>query len=295
MTRLSPRNAEVKEAIVSIVVNLILWILRLIGGMLLNSVALISDAWHGLSDSFSSLIILLSSRIAARPADKEHPYGHGKAADLGTLILGITIVGVGSYFIYESIFRIMSGFQLNPEFSLAALAIALGSAGIKEVLARWAIALGIRSGSNLCRADAWHHRVDALLTFGVAVSIGIYAITGFNYIDPLITFIISAFIIKEGGKIARDSLANLMDQNVENIASKVANISITVPGVKEVHDVRVRGYGGYYAIELNIHVDRELSIEEAHKLAHSVEEQIKMNIPRVIHVHVHIEPDIIHK
>jgi len=141
------RNAEIVEGTISILVNVFLWALRLFAGYISGSLALISDAWHGLSDVFTSAAVISSSKIASKPPDEHHPYGHGKVAEVTSFLMGLALVGVALFFIYEGIRRIFSGVDyLNYEMMHYAVISAALVVPVKEILARWAIKLGKNMG-----------------------------------------------------------------------------------------------------------------------------------------------------
>lgn len=290
-----PRRAERAEALVGIVVSTVLWAVRLVAGYALNSVALIADAWHSLSDSLTSAVVLVASKMASKPADAEHPYGHGKAADVASAALGAMLILIAANVVREALAKYASEEGLVLEHAKYGLLIVALTAIVKEWLARWALSLGRKTGSTLCTADAWHHRLDALLTAGVGLSIALYALFRFHVIDLAVAVVIAGIMAAEGAKIAWNSVSSLMDKNVEQVVKVAERLSKEVAGVLAAHRIRARSYGGYFALEMNLHVKADLTVEEAHRIAHEVERRIKEVEPRVVHVQIHVEPHVDHE
>ncbi|MGC8909122.1 MAG: cation diffusion facilitator family transporter [Fervidicoccaceae archaeon] len=286
----NPREAEKKEAIYSIVINLIVFIMRFFAGISIGSSALITDAFHGLSDSITSLGVLVSSKIASKPADEDHPLGHGKAADLGSLFIGIMLIGLGGVFIWEGFRSLISPAPLKVVFIVEALTITLITVGIKIYNYYIALILGKSSGSSLCLADALHHKMDAYITLGAAVGVTINWFTGISRIDGALTILISAIILYEGAELMGKVSQLLMDRNIEDIAARVKEIALSVQGVKNVGEVIVRESGGDLLVSMTVEIDGKTTLSEAHSIADKIETEIKKKIPKVVRVHIHEEP-----
>ncbi len=290
---MDPRRAEVRESLTALAVNTAVWIIRLYLGLLSGSMALVADAWHSLSDNFSSAAILIGSRVAAKPPDEEHPYGHGRVADLISLAIGSALIAIAALITYEAIHRLGEGYSLITEYAPYAIAGIVLTSAIKELLARYALRLHRISGSPMCRADAWHHRVDALTGFA-AMPVFIAALINAcpRLLDLAGSVIISAMLVREGLKIATDSVRDLLDSLKLEIAEAAAKAALSVSGVLAVHDVRVRSYGGIYYIDMKVHVDPDASVEEAHRISEIVESVVKESLGkgRVAEVLIHYEP-----
>ena len=295
MTLINPRRAEIQEAKVSLAVNTAVWIFRLIMGILVGSAALIAEAWHSFTDNLTTAILYVSSRLADKPPDEEHPYGHERIADIGTLIMAILIFMTATYIVYEAIIRFSYGYVFVTEYVFAAIVVVLVSSFLKELLARYAFKLYKMSNSMLCYADGWHHRADALMGFGVGVVFLIVITFNLHIADFIMAIIISSVIFYEGANIFKKATLTLIDTTAPSIANKIKELVLSMDDVKEVHDVRVRNYGSYYIIDLKIHVSPELKIEEAHELAHKAEDLIKNKMKNVKEVTIHVEPAKPHK
>ncbi len=297
-TSVNARKAEEREVLAAICVNTFVWITRLIAGLLSGSSALVADAWHSMSDNASSLVVYLASRIASKPPDESHPYGHGKSVDIGTFVIGLMLLGVAFFLAYESITRFFEGYSIFSEYAIPAIIVLAITGLFKELLARYALKLYNETGSPLCKADAWHHRLDALtglavLPVFVAPLLGLSA----TAIDLGATIIIVALIFYEGVEIIIESLQSLMDYSPRKIIDVIEEIIKGFDKVLEVHDIRVRRYGEAIYVEMKVHVEPTMTIKEAHDLTEKIEEQVKEKLGRdkVIEVLVHVEPTIPHK
>ena len=292
-----PREAEVREALVAISVNTAVWLARLVMGLMTGSMALIADAWHALSDNITSAAVLIGSKVASKPPDESHPYGHGRFADVVSLVIGLGLMGLAAYIVFEALTRFIAGYTIISAYAEVAIAVIVTTSLAKEGLARYALKLHNVSGSPLCRADAWHHRVDALTGLAV-IPVFIASLLGkwSALTDLAASALISALLAKEGFEIMKDATLDLMDTSRKELVSIVEEAALSVEGVKEVHDVRVRSYGGLYYVDMKIHVDPHLSVEEAHKVAEKVEDEVKKALGpgRVVEVLVHYEPTTPH-
>ncbi len=293
----NPREAEVREALVAIGVNTAVWLARLVMGLMTGSMALIADAWHALSDNITSAAVLIGSKVASKPPDESHPYGHGRFADVVSLVIGLGLVGLAAYIVFEAVTRFVAGYTIVSAYAEVAIAVVTATSLAKEGLARYALRLHNVSGSPLCRADAWHHRVDALTGLAV-IPVFIASLLGkwSALTDLAASALISALLAKEGFEIVKDATLDLMDTSRKELVRLVERVALNVDGVEEVHDVRVRSYGGTYYVDMKIHVNPNLSVEEAHRVAEQVEETIKKALGpgRVVEVLIHYEPTTPH-
>ncbi len=288
----NPRYAEVVEAKVSIIINIILWMLRLTGGLMVNSVAVVADAWHSMSNNLTSLMVYISGKVGSKPPDTKHPYGHGRIVDVLALLMGLGLIAIACHIVFNSILGFIHGYSLMEDYVSLTLVILLLTSIAKEVLARYAMRLSKLSGSKLCYIDAWHHRVDALLGLATLLSILLYSMTNLLLIDSIMALTISLIIGFEGFKVSKESILTLMDTQTPYFNELAKQVAQEVKGVECIHDIRARSYGGVYFVELKVHVNPKMSIIEAHELAHRVEEKIKEKDERIVEVITHIEPAI---
>jgi|UniRef100_A0A7J3SLY5 cation diffusion facilitator family transporter len=290
LRRTDPRKAERIEAIASIFINIVVFFLRLVAGLLIGSGALITDAFHGLSDSITSLGVFVSSKIASRPPDEDHPLGHGKAADLGSLFIGVVLFVLGGIFLVEGVRSFLAPAPYEGKYIVFASTITLISVAIKYYNYIFAKRLGDSSNSSLCLADALHHKMDALITLGATVGVIIGYATGIARIDALLTLAISMFILYEGLGLLTKVSQVLMDKNVEEVVPKIKQITSSIEGVKGVKEVIVRDSGGDLLVDLVLEVNGKMSLEEAHSIADEIESEVKKRIPMVKQIHIHEEP-----
>jgi len=291
---LDPREAEVREAAAALIANTAVWALRLVAGLLVNSLALVAEAWHSMSDNATSIIVYLGGRLGAKPPDSEHPYGHGKIADLATVLLSLALMAIAAAILWEAVDRFRSGYSVALEYAGVALVVVAVTGLVKEVLARYALKLYKQSGSTLCLADAWHHRVDALTGFAVLASLAGFTLLGTNFLDLLAALTITALLVYESVEIFAESAKVVIDTTPKSVAKEAERIALSTPGVETVHDIRVRSYGGRVYIDMKLHVNPEASVAEAHEIAHRVEEKIKEKLKSVAEVLVHVEPSSEH-
>ncbi|MCD6503261.1 MAG: cation transporter [Euryarchaeota archaeon] len=289
----SIRKAEILEGTVSIVVNVILWAVRLVAGILSGSASLIVDAWHGLSDTSTSVVVIVSSKIASKPPDEDHPYGHGKVTDLASLFMGLMLVFIGLYFAIESIVAVSSKeVFMRYDMIIYAILTAVVVVPSKAILAYWAKKLGRKYGSTLCIADGSHHMADAFITAFVIVSLGLTYILRNPFVDRIVAIAIAVIVVYEGLKILRDAIRNLTDFVPRDLVESIKEIVSSIKEISDVHDIRVRNYGGVLFVEFCLHFkEKDIPLVEAHEISHRIEEMIKKRIKNVAEVLIHQEPD----
>ena len=281
----------VQAIIIGALSNLLLAIFKFTGGVLGNSVALIADAIHSLSDVVTDIIVLLTHRIGKIPQDKEHPYGHGRAETIGAVVIGllITITGIGV--IYETWQAINEDLRLTPSI-LAGIA-ATFSIIINECLFHYTLRVGKATQSPSLIANAWHHRTDAISS--VAALIGIIgAGQGFSFMDPLAGAVVGCMIVKVGVDITRLGLRDLMDTALSNEHTKKFHTILNdIPEVLHFHDLRSRVIGGEFLVDLHILVDPEMTVTEGHRVAEIARRNLIKAFDNIQDVLVHVdgEPD----
>ena len=282
----------VQAIVIGAVSNLLLAIFKFTGGVLGNSVALIADAIHSLSDVVTDIIVLFTHRIGKIPQDKEHPYGHGRAETIGAVVIGllITITGIGV--IYETWQAINEDSRLTPSL-LAGIAATL-SIIINECLFHYTLRVGQATQSPSLIANAWHHRTDAISS--VAALIGIIgAGQGFPFMDPLAGAVVGCMIVKVGVDITRLGLRDLMDTALSNEhTKKIHTILNDIPEVLHFHDLRSRVIGGEFLVDLHILVDPEMTVTEGHRVAEIARRNLIKAFDNIQDVLVHVdgEPDM---
>jgi cation diffusion facilitator family transporter len=274
------------EGSVSIVVNTMLFLIKLYTGLLFNSVAVIADAVHTLSDSLTSLVVIIGFKISSKKPDLEHPFGHGRAETIAALVIGVAL-GFTAYEISaESFRRILERSAFL--YSILLVIVLLASSIVKELLAKWAFRLADKYSSQSIRNDAWHHRTDAFLTGALAVAM----LVGSEYwwFDSVAGLLISLFVLYVAIKLVLESSSVLLGKAPgRDIIEKIVRIAeSTSPLILGVHHIHVHEYGEHVEITLHIDLPDEITLEEAHKVATLVEEKIKSELG--YEVTVHCEP-----
>jgi len=282
------KAAGYKEGIVSILINTILFIIKYLVGIMFNSIAMISESVHTLSDSLTSIIVLISFWLAYRPADEQHPFGHGRVESIGSIIIAILLLITAYELIVESIKR-----YLNHEliiFSWSLVAILIISAIIKEILARWSLNLGTVYNSKTLVGDAWHHRTDAIAS--IIVGIGIIFSNYYWWLDSVLGVCVSSFIgfiaIKLLIETSKDIIGYKLPSEVETEVKNV--ISSVSKDISDVHHIHAHKYEEHVEITLHIRLPPNMSLSDAHKIASKVEEELKRLYGW--NVTVHVEPYI---
>ena len=277
------------------IINFILSSLKLLAGIVGHSGAMVADAIHSFSDSATDIILLFGFKVAKKPADKTHDYGHGKVETLCTSIIGVVLFVVGLRILYGGVRNIVSSLGGNVIYmpGWIALCAALLSVIIKEWLYQYTIKVGKRIESQAVVANAWHHRSDALSSIGALLGIGGAIVLGGSWriLDPAAAVIVSFFIIKVSVVIFMGSLNELMEGSLsEDMKDKILAIAQNVPGVNNPHNLQTRRIGSAVAIDIHIEVNKTLNVEEAHDIATEVESQIVDIFGVQTFVSVHIEP-----
>lgn len=276
----------VRAGWISILVNVLLFGLKYWAGIASGSVAIIADAWHTLSDSFTSIIVVVSVWISSRPADKEHPFGHGRAEILASTIIGVLLAVIAIEFFIESVQRLMEKEKAN--YGTFAIAVTAISVLAKEGLARYSIIIGRKASSRSLKADAWHHRSDAISS--MVILVGIFLNKYIWWIDGAMGILVTLLILHAAYGILKDVLnAFLGEKPDKQIINKVNEIckrnyeSSVYP-----HHLHVHHYGEHTEMTLHIKLDKKLSLERAHNIASMIEDDIRAGLE--IEATIHTEP-----
>ncbi len=284
-------NPGTRAIVVGAVANLLLSIFKFAGGILGNSVALIADAIHSLSDLVTDIIVLFTHRIGQMPQDEDHPYGHGRAETIGAAIIGLFIIGTGLGVIYETWQGLTEASGKTP--GLLAATAAILSILINEGLFRYTLRVGEVTQSPSLVANAWHHRTDAISSIAALIGI-IGAGQGFPFMDPLAGIVVGGMIVKFGIDITREGVRDLMDTALsEEHTKKIHSILKDIPEVLHFHDLRTRVIGGEFLIDLHILVDPEMTVTEGHRVAEIARRNLIKAFDNIQDVLVHVdgEPD----
>ncbi len=277
-----------RALIITIVLNILLLIIKIIAGLMANSTALIADGIHSGSDVVTSVGVIIGVRMAQKPRDEEHHYGHGKIETITTFLLSIVLIYVGIRIGYSALIAIIQKKQVY--FSYFALFAAFISIIVKELQYRVAFKTGTEEQSPALIADAWHHRSDALSS--IASFIGVLGAKYEIYIlDGLAGLAVCAIIVKIGIEIFIDCFQQLIDvsihiDEIDNIKDTIINKTKT----ENISDIRTRQHGTKVFVDVKICVNPEISVYEGHEIAKSVENIIKKEIKNVKDVIIHVNP-----
>lgn len=290
----SYRNASsrlgIRSTLVGILVNLALATVKGLAGVVGHSYALIADAIESAADVLTSFVVFLGLRMAVKPADKDHPYGHGKFEPLAAAVVGLMLVGAAILISVESVREIATPHHAPAPFTLAVLVAVVA---VKEFLFRYVVKVGAEIKSSAVKADAWHHRSDALTSGAafVGISIALLGGPGYETADDFAALIAAAIIAINASCILRPALLELIDTAPDpGIAATVREVAQEVEGVLGTHKCNVRKAGFDYFVDLDVLCDPEATIRKGHEVAHDVGEAIHARLPYVTKVLVHVEP-----
>jgi cation diffusion facilitator family transporter len=278
-----------RAALVGLVVNTVLALVKLLGGIFGNSFALIADAIESLSDIFGSFILWGALRYGGKPADTKHPFGHGKAESLAALAVSILILIAGVSIAGAAIHEIQTPHEGPATFTLFVL---VGVIAVKEGLFRFAHSSAKAVSSSAGKADAWHHRSDAITSLFAFVGISVSLIGGpaWSPADDWAALLASFVILFNGFYLAREPFSELMDEHAPEVAAQCRQIALEVPAVCEVERCETRKSGRFYRVVMHIEVDPSMKVVDAHALTGLIKANIKQEIPNVASVLVHVEP-----
>ncbi len=261
---------------------------KILVGTLAGSAALIADGYHSLADVLSDIGILLSLKAASQPPDEAHPYGHHSFETLGAIVVSVLMLATAGGILFQAISAMILGEHLHPE--MPALWASLASVVIKEVMARYTLFVGRIHSSPALLANGAMHRSDAISSLAAAAGIG-GAIAGWPILDSIGAFVIALFILHMGWALLRENVMALMDTMPEKeLVDEIRQAGQCVNCVQEILDLRVRQRGSWFLVDLRISVHPDHTIETAHNIAHTVEDTIRQEVPKIALVFVHVEP-----
>lgn len=282
-----------KVTLISIIWNVVLTFIKVLGGILGKSNAMIADGLHSASDIISSIGVLIGNKIAKTPNDKEHNYGHEKAETLVSFLLSMLLIGVALKISLNGINSLihLSDVQV-PTF--LPLIISVISIGVKEYQYKITIKVAKKINSPSLKADAWHHRSDALSSVAAFIGIG-GSLLGFKALDPIATVVVGLFVAKVGLDIFKDAINELMDYSIdENDESQIITIANDTDGVLNIGELRTRKHGSMAYVDLTICVNKDLTVLQGHEIANKLEISILEELQIVKGITVHVEPCINH-
>ncbi len=278
-----------KLSLVGILGNVFLAGFKLLAGIFGNSGAMISDAVHSLSDVFATFVAYFGVLLAKQPEDEEHPYGHERLECVASLILGLILAGTGLGIGYSGIHKLLLHEELKIP-TLLPLIAALISIAVKEAMFWYTMYYARKMDSSAFKADAWHHRSDALSSVGSFAGIGL-AKLGFPIMDPIASLVICLFILKVAFDISKDAIDRMLDTSCDkDMEQNLRSFIEAQPGVEQVDLLHTRKFGNKIYIDLEIAAQRDISLIQAHEIAENVHNSVEQKYPNVKHIMIHVNP-----
>lgn len=280
----------IRAVLASIVINSALAIVKVATGIVGNSYALIADGIESVSDIFVSFMVLIGLKVAEKPADENHPYGHGRAEQIAGLFSALALLAAGATIAWQSVHNIMHRHSSPAWFTLPVLVLVIV---VKECLSRYALKKGDETTSTALKGDAWHHRADAITSGAAVVGIAIALIGGDGYemADDIAALVGCLIIFMNGGHLLREALHENMD-GAPDIAlhSQARAIGSSVAGVRMIEKLRMKKSGLGYHMDIHVQVDGHLTVAEGHRIGHAVQDALLTQDHRFKDIVVHVEP-----
>ena len=276
---------------VAIATNVVLAVTKIVTGVVGNSYALVADGIESTADVVSSLVVWSGLRVSARPPDGTHPYGHGKAESIAAVVVAVFVLGAAGIIALQSVREIRTPHHLPEWYTLVVLAAIVV---VKELLYRFVFHAGSALGSSSLKADAWHHRSDAITSLAAFVGISIALIGGEGYetADDWAALAACVVIVYNGLRLLRPALDEVMDAAVpRDTVQRIRDIAGAVPGVHAVEKCRVRKSGVGLLMDIHVAVDAAISVREGHEIGHAVQDRLYASGLAIIDAVIHVEPD----
>ncbi len=279
----------IKVSIISIILNCLLTLIKFISGVISKSSAMISDSVHSLSDVLSTFVVIIGVKIANKKADSDHPYGHERIECVSAIILSGMLFIIGALIGINGIKNVTNSSNLVMPGVLALIASIISIIS-KEAMYQYTIRVSKKINSAALKADAWHHRSDALSSIGSFIGI-LGSRLGFKIFDPLASVIISLCIIKVSIDIFKDAIDKMVDKSCDKeVIDKVISVIEKNESVKNIDDIKTRQFGNKAYVDVEISVDENLLLKDAHKVAEEIHNSVENEINIVKHCMVHVNP-----
>ncbi len=283
-------ETAIRTTMISIVVNAVLAAVKIVVGIVGHSFALIADGIESLNDLIASGVVLLSLRVSAIPPDEEHPYGHGKAEQLGALFSALSLLGAGGVIVFQSTRNLIDRHTSPSWFTLPVLVLVIV---VKELLSRYALKKSVETTSAALNGDALHHRSDAITSGAAFIGITVALIGGEGYenADDFAALVGCLVIGHNGFKLLRNALhENLEGAPPAELQARVRILARAVGGVREIEKLRMKKIGLGYFMDIHVQVDGTLTVDEGHRIGHDVQRALLTSELGISDVVVHIEP-----
>lgn len=282
---------SVRVTLLGLTVNLVLAAAKLGAGLAGHSHALVADAVESLADVFSSLIVWRGVVVSAQPPDEDHPYGHGKAEPIAGAAVATMLVMAAIWISVQAVRGLMQPHEGPAAFTLAILAVVVC---VKEGLYRYVIREASSTESSAIWSDAWHHRSDAITSIAAALGISVALVGGpaFTSADDIAALIAAVIVAWNGWRLLQPVTAELMDRSPDlRMPEEIRRIARLTPGVADVEKCLVRKMGYQYFVDMHVEVNPQMTVERGHQVAHEVKDRVRTQMPKVVDVLVHIEPE----
>lgn len=279
----------IKVSVISIILNCLLTLIKFISGVISKSSAMISDSVHSLSDVLSTFVVIIGVKISNKKADIDHPYGHERIECVSAIILSGMLFIIGALIGINGIKNVTNSSNLVMPGVLALIASIISIIS-KEAMYQYTIRVSKKINSAALKADAWHHRSDALSSIGSFIGI-LGSRLGFKIFDPLASVIISLCIIKVSIDIFKDAIDKMVDKSCDKeVIDKVISVIEKNESVKNIDDIKTRQFGNKAYVDVEISVDENLLLKDAHKVAEEIHDSVENEINIVKHCMVHVNP-----
>lgn len=279
----------IKVSVISIILNCLLTLIKFISGVISKSSAMISDSVHSLSDVLSTFVVIIGVKISNKKADSDHPYGHERIECVSAIILSGMLFIVGALIGINGIKNVTNSSNLVMPGVLALIASIISIIS-KEAMYQYTIRVSKKINSAALKADAWHHRSDAFSSIGSFIGI-LGSRLGFKIFDPLASVIISLCIIKVSIDIFKDAIDKMVDKSCDKeVIDKVISVIEKNESVKNIDDIKTRQFGNKAYVDVEISVDENLLLKDAHKIAEEIHDSVENEINIVKHCMVHVNP-----
>ncbi len=277
------------------VVNVTLTALKFAAGILGCSAAMIADAVHSLSDLLTDFVVLLFVRISSRPADSDHPYGHGKYETLATAIVAVALLAAGGVLAAEGVQKILSAIHGEELVMPGRIALwaALISIAAKEIIYWLTIRVSRRVQSSALEANAWHHRTDALSSVATSIGIGGALLFGGKWaiLDPIAAVLVSIFILVAAARLLHEAMQDLLEKRLpEEVENEIRAMVAADSEMSEMHKLRTRRVGNVYSIEMHLRMDGNMPLAEAHRHSAMLEQRLRERFGQQTMITIHMEP-----
>ena len=284
------KQIAMRVSIVSVAVNMLLSVLKLAAGLIAHSGAMVSDAVHSASDVFSTFVVMIGVHMASKEADEEHPYGHERMECVAAIVLAAVLFATGLAIGYAGLNQLLGGYEEIKAPGALALLAAVVSIGVKEWMYWYTVLAAKKINSGALKADAWHHRSDALSSVGALFGIA-GARMGYPFLDCVASVVLCAFVIKAAYDIFKDAVDKMLDTACDkDTVKKLQKIILNQPGVLGISKLTTRIFGSKVYVDVEIEADGDMTLRAAHEVAENVHHAIERGASDVKHCMVHVNP-----